>query len=241
MLSFRTLKTSLDGRGDRTETRRKERLCDLSPPGATSSGAARFLGFEDSEPCPATKERVMRRLGLLCVGAALFIGACVGDTPVGVDPGTEPGGSVIRRIPPAPKMVPFFAHEENTIVCIAPTPDCQPGPDGILHASFPGVIEGDFIGRGTIAATSEVDFSVFPFQQTTQSTITAANGDKLFWNAVGTAVPGPGPGDVIFSGNFTFVGGTGRFATATGGGTYAGTANTIAAVGQFDINGMISR
>ena len=138
-------------------------------------------------------------------------------------------------------MVPFSAHEDNTIECIAPTADCLPGPDGIGHFSFPGTVEGDHIGAGTIAGTSQVNFFVFPFQQTGQSTITTPSGDELYFDYGGTAVPGAAEGDVIFGGNFTFTGGTGRFASASGGGTYAGSANTIAGVGQYDMVGEISR
>jgi hypothetical protein len=71
--------------------------------------------------------------------------------------------------------------------------------------------------------------------------ITAANGDEIYWEFAGTAMPGPGPGDVVFSGNYTMDGGTGRFENVTGHGTYAGSANEIAAVGQFDLVGVISR
>ena len=51
--------------------------------------------------------------------------------------------------------------------------------------------------------------------QTTQATFTAANGDVL--RAVGTGTNQPsGPGRVRFTASLTFVGGTGRFASATG-------------------------
>ena len=173
--------------------------------------------------------------GLFLVVTLLVAAGCLNDTL------TSSGSTQPESIPSAPKTVPFTAHEENTIECIEPTPDCLPGPDGIGHFSFPGTIEGDHIGAGTIAGTSQVNFFAFPFEQSGQSTITAANGDQLVFSYEGTAVPGPADGDVVFGGDFAFVGGTGRFANASGGGTYAGTANTIAQVGQFDMVGEISR
>jgi hypothetical protein len=177
----------------------------------------------------------------LVIFAMVAVVGCMNENPVVT--GTE--NSRPEMIPPEPKTVPFFAHEENTILCGAATPDCQPGPDGIAHVIFPGVIEGDHIGSGTIYTLSQVDFSCLPDSlcQTGQGVITAANGDELLWEFEGRGdFVGPGPGDVAFSGNFWFVpGGTGRFAGATGGGTYNGTADTIAGFGQFDLDGVISR
>jgi hypothetical protein len=177
-----------------------------------------------------------KTIGLALVFATVAVAGCLNENPASNDAaGSDPGA-----IPPAPKTAPFTAHEENTIVCIAPTANCQPGPDGVGHFSFPGTIEGDHIGSGTIASTSQVSFAVFPFAQTGQATVTTANGDLLHYEFEGTAFPGPGAGDIVFGGAFTFTGGTGRFATASGGGTYSGTANNIAAVGQYDLVGEIS-
>jgi hypothetical protein len=160
---------------------------------------------------------------------------------------TETTNSPPELIPSATD-VPFRAHEENSIVIVPPflcvPPDfpdnCSP-LNTILHAEFPGVIRGTHVGSGTIFSTSQVDFSVFPFAQTTQAVITAANGDELHWDGVGIGFLVEGfPDSTVFNGNFTFVGGTGRFENATGGGTYAGSANTAAAQGQFDMEGSIS-
>jgi hypothetical protein len=180
---------------------------------------------------------IMKRAVYLLVLPLMMAVGCSDEGPVAIDA----GDSSPALIPEFPKTAPCEAHEENTIVCVEPTADCMPGPDGLAYFEFPGVVEGDHIGTGTISGGSVVNFFVFPFQQSGQSTITAANGDQLVFNYAGTAVPGAGEGDVIFGGWFTFVGGTGRFATASGMGTYAGTANTIAGVGQYDMDGVISR
>ena len=167
-------------------------------------------------------------LALVLVAAA----GCMNESPVAVDPASSPP----ELIPPAPATAPFYAHQENTIVVVG-----QIGT--VLYAEFPGVVQGLHIGSGTIFAESQVDFSTFPFTQTTQSVITAADGDELHANLAGFAYPVVDfPDSVVFDGTFTFVGGTGRFATATGEGTYSGSANTAGeGAGQYDMVGVISR
>jgi len=189
----------------------------------------------------------MKRFGLLLACLALSMAACSDETPVAVGDldAIDAGDSSLELIPKFPKTVPFHAHEENTILCGDLTPDCIPGPDGIVHVIFPGVIEGDHIGNGTILTNSQVNFGCLPDSlcQTGQGVITAANGDELRWEFAGRGdFVGPGPGDVAFTGEFWFLpGGTGRFENASGGGTYDGTADTIAGFGQFDLDGVISR
>lgn len=189
----------------------------------------------------------MKKLTMLALAFAIV--GCSGDTPLGTQntDGDRPD-ALSELIAPAPRSVPFHASEQNTIEVVPPflclPPDLGVTCDElnpIIHAIFPGVIEGTHIGAGTIHSTSQIDFSVFPFAQTTQAVITSEDGDELNLDLVGTAVPGPNEGDIIFSGDFTFTGGTGHFSSASGGGTYAGTANTIAAMGQFDLDGVISK
>lgn len=55
----------------------------------------------------------------------------------------------------------------------------------------------------------------------------------------GTGIEDP-PGTTVFSGEFTIIGGTGIFSNATGGGAYAGSADVIAGLGQFGMDGVIS-
>jgi hypothetical protein len=153
---------------------------------------------------------------------------CMNENPVATDTGdTSP-----ELIPKAPKMVEFFAHQENTIIVTG-------GTACTLEASFPGVIEGDHIGSGTISSTSVVNFCTGV--QTTEATITAANGDLLIIGVMVGSFDTTDPTNAIFWGDFTITGGTGRFDGASGSGMYAGTADTIAGVGQYDFDGVISR
>ncbi len=63
-------------------------------------------------------------------------------------------------------------------------------------------------------------------------TFTAANGDRLFGNFVGTHAGYPGP--VTFGGKFWITGGEGRFADASGTGDYWGTAEGADGLLYFD-------
>ena len=71
------------------------------------------------------------------------------------------------------------------------------------------------------------------------STLTAANGDELTHTTTGIVAP-IGPVDVAFTGPMTFVGGTGRFAGASGAATFNGTASLATNTGAFSFEGMVA-
>jgi hypothetical protein len=70
------------------------------------------------------------------------------------------------------------------------------------------------------------------------STLTAANGEGLVHTTIGEVVPA-GPAQVEFSGPITFVGGTGRFAGASGSATFSGTASLATSTGAFSFEGTV--
>ena len=70
------------------------------------------------------------------------------------------------------------------------------------------------------------------------STLTAANGDELEHTTIGDVVPA-GPAQVAFSGEMTFVGGTGRFLGASGPAEFSGTANLATSTGTFRFEGTV--
>ena len=84
---------------------------------------------------------------------------------------------------------------------------------GTCHLTHMGLTE--FYG--------EQDINVVNGTQSGWRTLTAANGDKLYLTHVGTSAPA-GPGLISFVAQFTIVGGTGRFAGATGSGLGTGIA-----------------
>jgi hypothetical protein len=71
------------------------------------------------------------------------------------------------------------------------------------------------------------------------STLTAANGDALVHTTIGEVAPA-GPAQVEFSGPMAFVGGTGRFARASGQATFSGTASLATNTGGFSFEGTVS-
>ena len=71
------------------------------------------------------------------------------------------------------------------------------------------------------------------------STLTAANGDALVHTTIGDVAPA-GPAQVEFSGTMTFVGGTGRFAGASGHATFSGTASLATNTGAFSFEGAVA-
>ena len=72
-----------------------------------------------------------------------------------------------------------------------------------------------------------------------ERTLTAANGDVLRMVSVGTSTP-RGPGLVGFVATHTFVGGTGRFANATGQARGEGIANLVTRTTVATLDGWIA-
>jgi len=100
-----------------------------------------------------------------------------------------------------------------------------------------GVCNLSHLGRTTIHSLEEIDI-VAGTQRSIEFTYTAANGDVLRVANVGTNVPN-GPG-VRFSAVTTFVGGTGRFANATGEARIEGTASFLTNTATYTVDGWIA-
>ena len=85
----------------------------------------------------------------------------------------------------------------------------------IVHVTATGSGEATHLGRFTVSY--QVDINV----QTGAGTglyaeFVAANGDKLFGEGTGQALPSGTPGTLNIVENYTITGGTGRFANASG-------------------------
>ena len=93
------------------------------------------------------------------------------------------------------------------------------------------------LGRTALYGVQEINFAAGT--QSGERRFTAANGDELRAVHAGTSGPG-GPGLVRFATTITFVGGTGRFANATGRMTGEGTANLITRTTSVTNEGWIS-
>lgn len=166
---------------------------------------------------------------LIVVLVVLAFAGCRGADMVGVDNQRAPEHAVQL----SQAAVPFHMSVMNTIEIVPPP------PPPVINAVFPGSGKSKPFGPFEMHATSQIDVTVFPFAQTTQYVFTFRNGDELYATSVGIGIEDP-PGTAAFNGEFTITGGTGHFANASGTATYAGTADTFAGTGQFEIDGVIS-
>ena len=135
-----------------------------------------------------------------------------------------------RASAPAPR--PLTGHCETSF---APPPFPLPP----VHRQVDtGTCQLSHLGRAVLHSVQDIDFATGA-QVSVELTFTAANGDVLRATNVGTSAPS-GPG-VRFRGTATFVGGTGRFANATGGARLEGTANFLTNTAEFAVvDGWIS-
>jgi hypothetical protein len=155
----------------------------------------------------------VRAIRLRCslVFALVLVGATSAGSPVAV--GAEPFKSRVT------------ANWDNIFAAL------PPALGGLGQANFVGTSQTTHLGkaaqRGTLALQPPV---VAPhiFPGSGSVTITGANGDQLTFSYTGNLDANTGVGQ----GNFTFTGGTGRFANATGGGTFYAQINLAQAAPQ---------
>lgn len=148
------------------------------------------------------------------------------------------------------KEVPIKGSFETTfqfipLVCIDPasgTPvDC--GTSGaipvVVSTPFTGVGRLSHLGRSTVSSSQTVDFTTTPPTLTGADEFTAANGDKLYATHSGISGAPDAAGNVTFSGEYTFTGGTGKFKGASGSAEFTGTASLATNQGEFSLWGEI--
>ena len=116
---------------------------------------------------------------------------------------------------------------------ITPLPSSPP----VIRQTDTGTCQLSHLGRTGFAGVLELN--LVTGTQRGERTFTAANGDELRAVNVGTSTPA-GPGLVRFSAVLTFVGGTGRFANATGEMRGEGTANLVTRTTSVTFDGTIA-
>jgi hypothetical protein len=107
----------------------------------------------------------------------------------------------------------------------------------ILRQRDYGTCQLSHLGRTGFDGILEIN--VVLGTQTGTRTFTAANGDELYATVAGTGAP-IGPGLIGFSATFTFTGGTGRFANASGTAQGNGVANQMTQTSTVRIEGHLS-
>lgn len=100
-------------------------------------------------------------------------------------------------------------------------------PDGVLALEIDGRGSGAYLGNTAWHSFSHVNTDPTPNVQIGDMEFVSASGDKLFGTFFGTA--NTVDGSVVFEGNYQITHGTGKFFSATGSGTYIGTAAFITA------------
>jgi hypothetical protein len=107
----------------------------------------------------------------------------------------------------------------------------------ILHQTDIGTCQLTHLGLTAFYGEQDINFATGT--QAGWRTLTAANGDELHVTHVGTSKPA-GPGLVSFVAQMTIVGGTGRFAGASGTARGTGIANLATHTTSVTIDGTIS-
>jgi hypothetical protein len=165
---------------------------------------------------------------LLFVVPGLALAACSADAPTSVrlapDQPSTTKASVASR--------PIKGHCALTILSTTP----YPAPPVFRQVSE-GTCELAPLGRTTVRFIQVVNFGNGT-QHSLSLSYRAANGDVLEAASVGTSVPTPT--GVDFTATITFIGGTGRFASATGSAHADGSANLASATSRYTLDGWIS-
>ena len=171
------------------------------------------------------------RLTLTCVFISVLLG-CADDGSSGVGP-----SSTRRVVAGANGTVNALTAQPLAGRCDTEfAPFTFPLPPVVVHV-VTGTCQLTHLGRSTLYLRQVINFA--SGEITSQElTFTAANGDVLWAVEEGSSPPPSGP-EATFSGTFTFVGGTGRFAHATGTATFTGGANLVTNTGFFTMDGTI--
>ena len=110
-------------------------------------------------------------------------------------------------------------------------------PPPVFQSTDTGVCQFSQLGETAFYGVQQINFAAGT--QSGERTFTAANGDILRAVHAGTSTP-IGPGLISFRATVTFVGGTGRFAHATGQATGWGTANLATRISVATFEGSLT-
>jgi len=189
----------------------------------------------------------MKYLSILMLASILILAGCSGDDPVA--PLATPNDQV--AIPATSEVVPVSPdnawggqEQSNGMVPFRGTYTTVVSEAGFIPPSTVqldiwGEGSATYLGQSTWYSLSSVDINTG--EQWGSTAEVASNGDELHYDYLGGSGVDPDTGLTFFSGEWTVTGGTGRFANATGGGTYEGTADGTQGTGQITLIGQISR
>jgi hypothetical protein len=160
----------------------------------------------------------MRTWSRLCIAAFLALGAS------------------LAIVPPAAAETPF--KSDFTLQA-----SFSPGAPGVFLGTTYGAGHASHLGRVTATSTEVLDFTASPGRLTVRDgrlVMVAANGDELHWSYGGGGALPDASGTSAITGTFVITGGTGRFATASGGGTVEGLASVVTNIVSLSYRGTIT-
>jgi hypothetical protein len=114
---------------------------------------------------------------------------------------------------------------------------------GVLAGTTSGAGHASHLGRVTLTSTETLDVTASPGRLTVRDgrmVMVAANGDELHWSYSGGGPLPDANGESALTGTFVITGGTGRFETASGGGTAEGVGNVVTGIATFSYRGTIT-
>lgn len=172
----------------------------------------------------------MKQLRFLFALPMLFVLGCSSET------GGDPASALISDSPPAlHKDVPFKAALQGVGTPPAPSPLC----DDLLLTELSVHGTATHLGLLTGSQSHCLNPATGAFSNGNFN-YTAANGDHLLGTYSGFLVPTPDPTIFEITGSFDIVGGTGRFANATGSGTPTGSVQVTTGDFVLNLGGSIS-
>jgi hypothetical protein len=170
---------------------------------------------------------------LVVLVSAVTLSGCSGDTPTSLSSlgPTAASSAQATRAAGASESRPISGHCELTTLSTVPAP-----APPVFRQTVEGTCQLTELGRTAVHFIQIVNFGTST-QQSVELTYTAANGDVLRAASAGTSTPSAA--GVSFSSTITFLGGTGRFANATGQARANGTADLAAGTSQYTLDGWI--
>ena len=175
----------------------------------------------------------MRKCDAVAAALVILATACSGDTPIG--PARNVTVSANRSQSSGnheTKDRPIKGSCDAAVVSVQPLSattarEVVAGPCLISH-----------LGKTTIYLRQIIDFTTL-IGTSEEVTFTAANGDVLRATAITRGTP-TGPTSFSLAGTFIFIGGTGRFANATGRAEFVGSADFATGRALLTMRGRIT-
>jgi hypothetical protein len=174
-----------------------------------------------------------RLFGLACAATLLSGAACAPEPIAPGAPSASLAGSSAQRVASVNMVAIKGTFESRPVV-----PSAQPCPAGSVRTGGAG--EGIVSHLGRITQTITGCFSPATLTSTGDAVLVAANGDRLHLSVTSTFAPGGPAANAVVTTNGPIVGGTGRFAGATGFATIVTVFDPQAGLGTATLTGMMA-